>query len=229
MSEVLQYKCPKCGGSISFDPNLQKLLCPYCDTEFELENIKAYNEAESTDKQKSNTKQDEYTEESGNGNWQAGETDNIVAYQCQTCGGEVIGDKQTAATSCPYCGNSVIITKQFSGLFRPDYVIPFKLDRKAAKDKFYSFLKGKILLPKEFKDNCKIEEVTGLYVPYWLFQCDVDAHMRFKATTTTTWDEGDERVTRTDHYDLERGGILNFDKIPVDGSTKINEKYTESI
>ena len=35
--------------------------------------------------------------------------------------------------------------------------------------------KGKVLLPKVFKDENKIEEIKGLYVPFWLFDADADA------------------------------------------------------
>ena len=38
-----------------------------------------------------------------------------------------------AASACPYCGNPIVVTGQFSGALKPDYVIPFKLDKKAAK------------------------------------------------------------------------------------------------
>ena len=31
MATTLEYKCPCCGGRIEFDPNFQKMRCPYCD------------------------------------------------------------------------------------------------------------------------------------------------------------------------------------------------------
>ena len=33
MSDLLEYKCPCCGGAIEFNSTLQKMKCPYCDTE----------------------------------------------------------------------------------------------------------------------------------------------------------------------------------------------------
>ena len=41
------------------------------------------------------------------------------------------------------CGNPVIMTEKFSGALRPDLVIPFKLDKKAAKEAYYKHIKGK--------------------------------------------------------------------------------------
>ena len=42
MADTMEFECPCCGGSLAFDPNLQKLKCPYCDTEFNTEDLKAY-------------------------------------------------------------------------------------------------------------------------------------------------------------------------------------------
>ena len=42
MSDLREYKCPACGGAIEFDSKSQKMKCPYCDTEFELETLRDY-------------------------------------------------------------------------------------------------------------------------------------------------------------------------------------------
>ena len=42
MADLQEYKCPCCGGAIAFDSQLQKMKCPYCDTEFEMETLKSY-------------------------------------------------------------------------------------------------------------------------------------------------------------------------------------------
>lgn len=44
MSDLREYKCPACGGAIEFDSKSQKMKCPYCDTEFELETLKELDE-----------------------------------------------------------------------------------------------------------------------------------------------------------------------------------------
>lgn len=42
MAVLQEYKCPCCGGAIAFDSSLQKMKCPYCDTEFEMETLASY-------------------------------------------------------------------------------------------------------------------------------------------------------------------------------------------
>ena len=79
----------------------------------------------------------------GNNQWMEGETDGIRVYACQSCGGEIVADANTGATSCPFCGNRVVMKGQFAGDLKPDYIIPFKKDKKAAKAAYFNHLKGK--------------------------------------------------------------------------------------
>ena len=103
MPALLEYKCPACGGGLHFDPGLQKVKCPYCETEFEMS---ALTDADSAP------------------------AEAVNAYVCQSCGGEVLCDDTTAATHCPYCDSPVVMKERLTGAIRPDLVIPFKLDKK---------------------------------------------------------------------------------------------------
>lgn len=148
---------------------------------------------------------------------------------CKSCGGEIVGDETTAATACPSCGNPVVMTGQFSGALRPDYVIPFKLDKKAAKAALMKHYGGKKLLPKVFQDQNHIDEVKGVYVPFWLFDADVDAHVRYKATRIRTWSDSEYDYTETGYFSVVRGGSIGFERVPVDGSSKMADDLMESI
>ena len=44
MPDILEYKCPCCGGAIAFDSRIQKMKCPYCDTEFDMETLRQFDE-----------------------------------------------------------------------------------------------------------------------------------------------------------------------------------------
>lgn len=224
MTDILEYKCPACGGAIGFNSKIQKMKCPYCDTEYEMETLKEL------DKDLKNEHPDTInwnieTEQK----WQEGETDNMHVYICKSCGGEIIGDENMAATSCPFCNNPVVIKGKFSGLLRPDYVIPFKLDKKAAIEGFKKHISGKKLLPKVFSDQNHIEEIKGIYVPYWLFNADADASIRYKGVRVTSWRDSNYRYTKSSFYSIIRNGSISFERIPVDGSTKMPDDLMESI
>ena len=224
MEVLQQFKCPCCDGAIEFDTEAQQMKCPYCDSEFEMDTLKQYN-AE-LDAQP----QDHMTwDTAAGGQWQEGEEEGLRIYTCQTCGGEVVADQTTGATHCPYCGNPVIMTAQFLGDLKPDLVIPFKLDKKQAIAKLNEHYKGKILLPKVFKDQNHIKEVKGLYVPVWLFDTDADANVNYRATRTRTWSDSNYNYVETQYYSVVRAGGIGFENVPVDGSTKMDDALMESI
>ncbi len=225
MSNLQEYKCPCCGGAVNFDSGTQKMKCPYCDSEFELETLKTLD-----DQLKIETVQDEIAwETSSGGEWSADESGKLRSYICKSCGGEIIGDEQTGATSCPFCGNPVVMMDQFKGALRPDLVIPFKLDKKAAKEKYLSHVTGKKLLPRVFKEQNHIDEIKGVYVPFWLFDADVSADIRYEATRTRTWSDRNYNYTETSFFNVNRSGVIAFDHVPVDGSSKMADDLMESI
>ena len=224
MAAILEYKCPCCGGAIGFDTDAQKMKCPYCDTEFDVETLKDYDNELNNETTEDMSGWDTPTEE-----WQEGDEEGMRVYTCNSCGGSVIGDENTAATSCPYCGNPVVMMGQLRGELKPDYVIPFKLDKKAAKEGYLKHIKGKKLLPKLFKDQNHIDEIKGIYVPFWLFDADADASIRYKATRVRTWSDSKYDYTETSHFAAFRSGNLSFENVPADGASKIDDNLMESI
>lgn len=224
MAVLQEYKCPCCGGAIEFNSQIQKMKCPFCDSEFEMEALQAYDNA------LNNEQTNDMTWDTNAGqDWQEGETDGLRTYVCRSCGGEIVGDSNMAATSCPYCDNPIVLMGQFTGSLKPDYVIPFKQDKKAAVAGLKKHYEGKILLPKVFKDQNHIEEVKGLYVPFWLFDADASASIRYKATKERRWSDSDYEYTETSYYAVHRGGFIGFDTVPVDGSSKMPDDLMESV
>lgn len=224
MSELQEYKCPCCGGGIGFDSNSQTLKCPYCDTEFGMDDIKSYDEV------LKNEMEDDFSWKTQAGTeWTEADSQGLQTFVCKSCGGEIIGDANTAATECPYCGNPIVVMNRFSGMLKPDYVIPFKLDREAAMGKFKKHLQGKKLLPKAFTEQHHLEEIKGIYVPYWLFDADTKSHIRYKGTKVSRWSDSKFDYTRTDYFTILRGGDLDFCHVPVDGSSKMDDELMESL
>lgn len=146
MATMQEYKCPCCGGAIAFDSTIQKMKCPYCDTEFEMETLASYDS-----ELRSDQADDMNWQMASGADWQENEIGGLNAYVCQSCGGEITCDENTAATSCPFCGNPVVLMGQLSGTLKPDYVIPFKINKNAAKEALKKHYEGKRLLPKVLK------------------------------------------------------------------------------
>ncbi len=233
MSEnVLKYQCTACGGSVHFEPNSQMIVCDYCDTK--------YPENYFDDKKETDTNDDGTINEKINDadkiDWRkAGfvtERDVVegqVGYICTSCGAEILSDGSTAATECLYCSNPVVLSNNVSGMLKPDFVIPFKLDKKEAQKRLMSFYNRKVLLPSAFKQKNRISKITGMYVPFWLFSADGVGWAIFDAQRSSSSRSGDYIVTTTNHYKAEREGSIEFIKIPVDASLKMEDNYMDGL
>lgn len=214
MSDVQQFKCPSCGGTVEFDSKSQKMKCPYCDTEFDVDQF-------SDQKESDNSNEDHA--------WKKEETEGMKVYICESCGGQIIADEKLGASQCPFCGNKIVIKESFEGDLRPEFVIPFKLDKKDAKNAYLSHLKGKAFLPKIFREENHIDEMKGIYVPFWLYDVDVEAKATYTAQKTRSWISGDTQYTEQEHYRASRQGNISFTHIPADGSKNMDDVLMESI
>ena len=219
-----EYKCLNCDGAINFDTASQQMSCPYCGSTFEVEALQDYDKAAAED---DNTEIDWGSHEDKA--WEEGEEEGMRIYSCNTCAGEIIADQSTAATSCPFCTNPVVMKGQLSGLLKPDCIVPFKLDKNAAKAALAAHLTGKKLLPRCFKSTKRLEDIKGIYVPFWLFDAEINANMRYRATKVRMWSDSRFHYTETRHFDIRRQGDMAFDEVPVDASAKIAADLMESI
>jgi len=236
--QITNYQCPACTGPLQFDGGKGKLTCEFCGSEYpvaEIEALYAEKDAKAAQAQESEEKKRQQTQEpegwdtSGlSGEWD-GESEGVRAYNCPSCGAQLICDETTAATSCPYCGNPTVVPGKLSGTLKPDYVIPFKLKKADAIRALKKHYEGRPLLPKAFRDENHLEEIKGVYVPFWLFDGEAEGEMDFAATRSHTRRSGDYKITDTEHYQIRRAGKVVFERIPVDGSKKMPDDYMDSI
>ena len=228
--QITNYQCPACTGPLHFVGGSGKLECEYCGSSYSVQEIEAlYAEKEAAAEAAGVAAQTaEAQKEAEEYSFQQG-AEGLKVYSCPSCGAELFCDETTAATSCPYCGNPTVVPSQFHGQQKPDYIIPFKLNKEAAIAALKNFYKGKKLLPRAFTEQNHIEEIKGVYVPFWLIDGTVDADVSYQATITHTHTSGNYRITTTDHYEVRRAGTLDFLRIPADGSKKMPDPMMDSI
>ena len=224
MAELQEYKCPSCGGAIEFDSETQKMQCPYCGTQIDVAALEPIDEdLEDFDSE------DELRWNLPGEIWQEGETEGMRIYQCKSCGGQIIGDETLGATKCPFCGNPVVMMGQFKGDLKPDCIIPFQLNREDAKQCLKNHLKGRTLLPKVFEAENHIDEIKGLYVPFWLFDARAQGSGKYSGTKEEWWSDSKYMYTETSYYSIFRSGEIYFHDIPVDGSLNMPADLMESL
>lgn len=223
-----------------FDSATGKLQCDYCGGSYDVSEIEAMyadknaaavNAADKAEESRAAAEGDSvdgWQPDTSGTEWDDNES-GVKAYNCPSCGAELICDDTTAATSCPYCDNPTIIPSSVSGSLKPDAIVPFKLDKEQAKEAFRAHLKGKKLLPKLFSAENHLDEIKGLYVPFWLFDASADASITYSGEQIRTWSDDDYNYTETTVFDLYRSGSIEFENVPVDGAEKMDNDLMESV
>lgn len=256
-SQITNYQCPACTGPLHYSGSTGRLECEYCGSSFdvaEIEKLYAQKDAAAAaamEKEQAAPgeapKADTQSEEDAEPQWvDTGSEDDVPddgafstdwgadaekmrAYTCPSCGAELICEETTAATSCPYCGNPTIIPGKFAGALRPEFVLPFRLDKQSAIRALKQHYRGNPFLPRVFSAENHIEEIKGVYVPFWLFDETVTGDARFAARRVRVRREGDYEVTSIDHFAVHRSGTASFTRIPADGSKKMPDDYMDSL
>lgn len=203
MDSVKEYTCPNCKAGLEFNPESQSWKCNYCFSEFNENEIDATYEKNKESIQETRV--------------------DLNSYSCTSCGAELIADDTTAATFCIYCNSHSIIKSRFSGEFAPKSVIPFKIGNKEALEIYTKWINKKKFAPKEFKDKKELEKITGIYVPFWLFDNSVKGHLNGEGTKIRTWSDKDYKYTQTKYYSILREGTASYNGVPVDGLKKLDD------
>jgi DNA-directed RNA polymerase subunit RPC12/RpoP len=208
MDSVKKYSCPNCNAKLEFNPLKQNWICQYCSVEYNREQVDAANKHEEELDQ---------------------EMPELDSYTCSACGAELIADSTTSATFCLYCKNPTIIKTRFSGKFKPKSVIPFRLTGDQAKELYKKWIKRRLFAPDIFKQKEEIDKVSGIYAPFWLFDCTVDGTVMGEATRVKSWSDGKYRYTQTKYYNVTRKGKARYNRVPVDASKKLDDKFMHMI
>jgi DNA-directed RNA polymerase subunit RPC12/RpoP len=218
---VVEYKCPNCGGTVTFDAPSGRMKCGYCGSYFDPEDFTAAAAV--------TTHAAETAVAPDGSEWTADELAHLRQYTCPSCGGQIMTDETTAATHCPYCDSPTILAAQLSGARKPDCVLPFRVTKEQVTEALAKHVKSKRLAPKLFRSQAKIDSVTGLYVPFWLFDTQLAGDIEFRARNVRTWTDSRNQYTKTDTYHVRRAGTVAYERVPVDAATKIDNNYTEAI
>ncbi len=213
---VTSYKCPSCGAAIHFKPELQKFHCDYCLSEYTQEEINdIYKEKEKQDKDES---QDNIED-----------LNHLASYTCNSCGATVVTDDTTTSTFCYYCHNPVILSDRLSGTFKPNKMIPFSVDKEKAKKIFLDWASKNRYVPKEFYSSSQLEKITGIYLPYWWADSQVEIDYVGEAEKNRVWTQGDREYTETSKFQIVRKGQIDINNIEELAFTKIDNNLLNGI
>ena len=239
---VVSFKCPNCDGELIFDPEQQNYKCEYCGSKFtqeELDEIQkkqmeAAEDSDSTGETDGEQAKasDDTAEEAGpqekDTQDDTGGTDAVV-YTCPSCGAEIVTDDTTAATFCYYCHNPVVLSGRLEGRYLPDRVIPFKISRQEAEKRFLDYVGKKKFVPKAFFNKKQIENLSGVYFPYWVYDVKLAGKLQGDGKKIRVWRTGEEEFTETKLYRIERDGEVELKNLTQNALQKANVRLAEGV
>lgn len=213
------YPCSQCGDQLVFNIELQKLACPSCGFQVEIDTstLAAPQERDlrGTMSQLRSLAQAETAPQV------AGEKEIV----CQNCGGHTTFTGTLTATRCPYCATPIQRDDVHEAPARlpVDGVLPFQLGEKQATEAIEKWINSRWFAPTEFKKYNEKGSFTSIYAAYFTY----DAHTRTAYEGrrgehyTVTVGSGDNRrtETRTRWYPAS-GVVMNaFDDIAILANT----------
>lgn len=221
--EASSFTCPNCGSVMVFNSETQKMVCPHCENSMTVDELNAYYDSlnENSEPEVQEQVYGEFQDEHSTGDFKV--------YRCRGCGAEVLTDDNTAATFCSFCGRPSLMEDRLTGALLPKYVIPFKIKKEQAVDIYTKWAKKGLLTPSLLHSKATIDKITGMYVPFWLYDYNAEMYMEAKCTRVRSEVHGDYKYVHTDHYLVKRDVETEYVKIPADASEKMPDDVMDKL
>lgn len=158
MAEPTMFICKGCGSPMTFDPKSQQLQCGSCG---------AVQAIRHDDDQPIREYPIEDAMRLASVDWQSP----TVTVRCGGCGAESIVPAGSGTVECAYCGSQQILSTEGSAnTIRPESLVPFRIGRDEATQKFKIWLKKAWLAPKIVRQaGVRPERFHGIYIPFWTY------------------------------------------------------------
>lgn len=143
--------------------------------------------------------------------------------QCGNCGAPIMTGQYTSSDRCAHCGSCIVFDERIEGRYRPDLILPFKINKDMAVEALNKEFNKRTFTPSTFLSEKSLNNMKGIYVPFWLY--DYQAHYGFRGegTRVRSWVSGNTEYVETSYYDVIRQMEADFDKVPVDASIAMND------
>jgi hypothetical protein len=217
-----KHPCPACGAQAEWNPSKQKLVCPFCGTEApcvvdkdtgkvqELDLVAALRSIPDEDR-----------------GWQ---TDRR-SVQCQSCKAVMVYDPARVGQNCEFCGSPALVDYQeIKSPIRPQSLLPFKVTASQIRESMRAWYGGRWFAPGALKSRALVDQVKGMYIPYWTFDAQAECPWRAEAgyyyyvqeSYTDSQGKQQTRQVQKIRWEPASGHVSHFfDDEPVPGSRGI--------
>ena len=201
---MVAFRCPHCGADIMFDPEKESMKCEYCDSIITIDEYKA-----------TLPEKGYYT------------TNEL---SCTQCGAVIYSTDNTMATFCSYCGSSVVLRNRIVKEKKPDYIIPFSISDKKAKEIYRNRIDSLLLAPKWMDDETNVSKFRGIYMPFHLLKYSYDGTYTGEGTSFSIEKENGKKYDVNRTYSIEEAPVsAEYESIPVDASSSFPDNMSRAI
>jgi len=158
------FLCPKCGGSLKFDPENLNLKCAQCGTAQAVEETPAATAEKAVD----------YTLPTWQGHtWAQAQR----RQTCHQCGAVTIFPPGQTSTACPFCGATAFIAApEDASLMSPDGILLMEVSAERVEKRLKDWLNQGFFSPDDLLARAHESGLRPAYLPVWIFNCDVTVH-----------------------------------------------------
>lgn len=230
ISALEKHPCAACGAQAEWNPSKQRLVCPFCGTESPYEVDKDTGKIQELDLVAALRALPD--EQRG---WQTERR----SVQCQSCKAVMVYDPTRVGQNCEFCGSPALVDYQeIKAPIRPQSLLPFKVAADAVRDKMREWYGGRWFAPNALKSRALVDQLKGLYLPYWTFDAHADCPWRAEAgyyyyvTESYTDNQGriQTRQVQKVRWEPASGRIEHFfDDEPVCGSRGVDARLMRGI
>lgn len=190
---VRQFPCSQCGANLTFTPGTTHLTCPYCGHAEEVPVLAV------------EIQEHELAPALAQAPKARGWGTETRSIRCENCGATTTFPAEQVAGACAFCGSSKVVQQDSrEDLIQPESLVPFKIDRKQAAQRFKEWLGHLWFRPNALKKSGELAKIAGVYLPFWTFDAqtssDWTAEAGFYYYETESYQEQDENgnwVTKT--------------------------------
>jgi predicted RNA-binding Zn-ribbon protein involved in translation (DUF1610 family) len=209
------YPCSTCGAQLEFDPSASVLSCPYCGTEqhFQLEQRRVVDH-------------DWVALAAKPRRPRAQVPPNL--FVCTQCGAHTESDAWSDV--CQFCAAPVVVDEFNPDLVPPEGVLPFQVDKTAARKSLRDWVKSRWFAPNKFKHVDEAESLKSTYLPHWTW--DADTRSKYRGERGEDYwveDSNGNRSRRTRWYPARGTVSRSFDDVVVPATTHVDNRYLEKL
>jgi DNA-directed RNA polymerase subunit RPC12/RpoP len=208
----MDFPCENCGAKLHYNAGSRAMACPYCKTEQQVP-MEGSSAAAGGGR--------EISLEEGMQMAAKGYGTPVSLVQCNECGASVNVPEGEQTTKCPFCASHQVLPLESAGTaIRPESMVPFLIDKSKANKHFEEWLSGLWFRPNDLKKMAKLQEMGGVYIPFWTFDSwvrsrwEADAGYHYYETESYTDQNGEQQTrevqrTRWEHAEGKRKDFID--------------------